>query len=134
MPGFVEPAEVCLCPLLEPIWVPLLCCSSSQLGVVSKFSEGAPGPAGAVTDEDAEESQPQHGALWDATRHQSPSRRGATERRSLDSIPRPVLCPSNSPPIAFVSLQLGEKDVAGHCVEGLTEVQVDDISGSWLVY
>jgi len=45
----------------------------------------------------------------------------------------PVLCPSNNPAIISVSFQYGEKDVVGYCVKGLTEVEIDDISGSSLV-
>ena len=55
-------AQACLGP---PVWrpVPLACHCSPQLGVSSKFSEGALDPAGDATDEDTEESQPQHGPL-----------------------------------------------------------------------
>ena len=105
-----------------------------QLGVVSKFSEGALDPTGDVADEDIEEYQPQHGPLWDNTHHQSPSRHGAIDRCSLDPILYPVHCPFNSPPVKSVSFPFGEKDAVGYCVKGLTEVQVDGISGSLLVY
>ena len=126
-------SQACLGP---PGWhpVPLACRCSPQLGVVSRVSEGALDPAGDVTDEDIEESQPQHGPLWDTTHQQSPSRHGAIDRCSLDSLLHPGLCPLNSLPIESVSFRFGKKDVAGYCVKGLTEVLVDDISGSSLVY
>ena len=65
-PGFFEPDEVHLCLLLEPVQVPLfgvpsLWCVCPQLGVISKFSEGALDPTDDVADEDIEEYQPQHG-------------------------------------------------------------------------
>ena len=56
-----------------------------------------------------------------------------TVSHSLDLIVQPILCPLNSPHIKSIFFQFGEKDVVGHLVRGLTEVQIDDISGSSLV-
>jgi len=47
---------------------------------------------------------------------------------------QPVLRSLNSPPIKSISLQFGENDVVGYHVKGLTEVQVDYISGPSLVH
>ena len=113
--------------------VPLVCHCTPQLGVVSKLSEGVLDPTD-VAVEDIEQYQPQHGPMWDTTHHQSPSRHGAIGRRSLDPILQLILCPFNNPPIKSVSFPFGEKDVAGYCVKGLTDIQVDGISGSSLVY
>lgn len=46
---------------------------------------------------------------------------------------QPVPYPSNSAPIKSRYFQLGKKDVVWDCVKGLTEVQIDDISVSFLV-
>ena len=113
--------------------VPLVCHCTPQLGAVSKFSEGAFNPTD-VTDADVEEYQPQHGPLWDDTHHQLPSRCGVIDCCSPDSILQLVLCSFNSSPIESVSFPFGGKDSVGYCVKGLTEVQVDGISGSLLLY
>ena len=47
---------------------------------------------------------------------------------------KPVPCPLNGPPIKSVPFRLGEKDVVGDRVKGLSEVQIDDNSSSSLVH
>ena len=47
---------------------------------------------------------------------------------------QPIPHPLNSPLIKSISLLLREKDVAGDCVKGPTEVQIDDIRRSPLVH
>ena len=47
-------------------------------------------------------------------------------------ISQPVPDPLNSPPIKSISFQFEEKDVVEDHVKGITDTQVDDISGSSL--
>jgi len=72
--------------------------------------------------------------MWDTTHHWSPSRHWATDHHFLDLIQQPVLCPVNNSPIKSICFQFGEKDVVGYHIKGLTEVQIDDISGFSFVY
>jgi len=135
--GFAEPHEVLLGPLLKPVQVPLdgipflWCVDCTQpLGVTCKLAD----PTVDVTDVDIKEYQSQHQSLGDTTCHQTPSRCGATDHHSLDSILQQVLRPLNILPIKPLFSQIGEKNAVGYCVKGLTEVQIDDISGSSLVH
>ena len=100
-----------------------------HLGVISSIAKGALNPTVSVTEEDIKEYWPRPGG------HQSSLISIQTlSHNSLNLILQPVFLPSNSPPIKCVSFQFDEKDVVWHCVKGLAEVEIDDISVSSLVH
>ncbi|KAK4820330.1 hypothetical protein QYF61_023563 [Mycteria americana] len=138
--GLVEPHEVHTGSLLELIQVPLdgipsfwrVSCTT-QLGVICKLAEGALDAPVCVIDEGIEQHWSQYGPLTDTTRHRSPSGHGAVDHCCLDVTIQPIPHPLNSPPIKSLSLQFREKDVVGDRVEGLMEVQIDDIQASSVI-
>ena len=132
----VESHVVCLGQLLWPAWVllkstPSLWCvdRTPHLGVISSLAEGALNPTVSVTEEDIKEYWPRPGG------HQSSLISIQTlSHNSLNLILQPVFLPSDSPPIKCISFQFDEKDAVRHCVKGLADVEIDDISVSSLVH
>ena len=63
-------------------------------------------------------------------RHWCPFGHWVIDHHFLDIVLTWVPHPLNGTPIKFISFQFREKDVMGNYVKSLTEVQIDDISGS----
>ncbi|KAK4826321.1 hypothetical protein QYF61_007406 [Mycteria americana] len=116
--GLVEPHEVHIGPLLKLVQVPL---------------DGIPSlrHVNCTTQLDIKQYWSQYRLPRDTTCHQSPSGHSAID--PLDVTIQPIPHPPKSPSIKSISHQFREKDVVGHHVKGLTEVQIDNIHSSSLV-
>ena len=133
-PGMGHPQCLWAACYLSGQPIPLVCHCTPQLGVISKLAKGELNPTVNVTDEDTEEYWPQYWSLGDTIHHQSPCRHQAVDHHPLDLILQSILRLLNCLPTKFIYFQFGEKDVVAYRVEGLTEVEIGDISDSSLVH
>ena len=99
---------------------------TTQLGVISKFAEGALDSIVNVIDKDVKEHQSQDRPLGDATCYRPPPGHGTIDHHPLSAAFQPISYPTSGPPIKSTSLQFGDKDGVGDHVKGLGQVQVND--------
>ena len=99
-----------------------------QFFVISKLAEGTLNPTVFTVDKDVEEFQSQEGLWHDTTLDQPPPGHRAIDNNPLDMTIQSVLYLQNNPFTKSVSLQFRDKDVVYNHVNGLAQVQVDDIN------
>ncbi|KAK4831140.1 hypothetical protein QYF61_015443 [Mycteria americana] len=129
--GLVELHEVRTGPALKPVKVPLdgipslqhVDCTT-QIGVISRLTEGALNPTVHVADKDVKHCRSQYRPLRNATPHWSPLGYRATGCNTLSVTIQPIPYPPSGPSLKSMPLQCRDKDVVQDSVKCFAQVQV----------
>lgn len=133
--------EVPVSPFLQPVKVPLdgsktLWCigCSSQFGVISKLAESPLCPIIQMINEDVKEDQFQYQPLRYTASYWPPAQLHATGCHPLGPSIQPVFNPLGCLLIQPISHKLVYEYLTGDIVKSFSEVQVDSIDCSPLIY
>ncbi|RMC09632.1 hypothetical protein DUI87_13418 [Hirundo rustica rustica] len=132
--GLIKLHLIGLCPSVQPFQVSLQSPPTfqqtdtcSQLSVICKFTNERLNTFIHVNNKNIEQNWPQQRSLGDTTSGWSPTGCSTAHHHSLGPAIQPVPNLAKSAPVQAMGCQLFQEYAAGDSVQGLAEVQIDNI-------